>query len=630
MRWALPLLACLLVMAGEKAAYDSNGRIVSMISDAGAVDIASSIIAVLPTGKAVPLQVRREGSGTVREGSNLAWSAMFSLPDGGRGRLEWKSEETAGGLRYSGMVSVDSALEVESIELRLDLPHPAFVGGTVTAEDGLPVALAAVRAGGPELFRGATEALRFQDRAGNLAFEVRFDQPTPASIVDRWDSAGRSFQLRAIIARGALSAGQAVSFRAVLRLENHPPQPAPVHLAIDPAKPRFHFDGFGGNYCWNNQSPIAAYTVSHLKIAWARAEMKAAQWDRHRADPGPEIRADLEMMQKLQQMGARLVLSVWRLPERFYTDPYEKPSSAGSRVISPEKWGELLDLLGSYLSYAKRQYGVEPDLFSFNESNIGINIGLTPESHARAIARIGGYLQKLGLKTKMLLGDTGSPRDTYKFVLEAASDPEALPFLGAVGFHSWGGATPEQYAVWGDVAEWLQLPLLVTEMGVDPSAYYTGAYDSFQYGLREARMAQELLMYARPQGAQFWQFTDDYALARVAGDGMVQATARFWLMKHFTDLTPPESDALAAASDEPDVLVTAFRNQANYTVHILNLGAAREAVIGKLPEADWQVVQTTEAAQFQPEPVAHSEAGTLQVRLPARSLVTLVRKAVAD
>jgi hypothetical protein len=60
-----------------------------------------SIVAVLPTGKAVPLQVRREGSGAVRQGSNLAWSAMFSLPDGGRCRLEWKSEETAGGLRYS-------------------------------------------------------------------------------------------------------------------------------------------------------------------------------------------------------------------------------------------------------------------------------------------------------------------------------------------------------------------------------------------------------------------------------------------------------------------------------------------------------------------------------------------------
>jgi hypothetical protein len=100
---------------------------------------------------------------------------------------------------------------------------------------------------------------------------------------------------------------------------------------------------------------------------------------------------------------------------------------------NPEKWDELLDLFGSYLLYARREYGVEPDLFSFNESNIGINVGLTPESHAQAIKRIGAYFQKLGLKTKMLLGDARSPRDTYRFVLEAASDPDAFPFIGAVG-----------------------------------------------------------------------------------------------------------------------------------------------------------------------------------------------------
>ena len=243
-------------------------------------------------------------------------------------------------------------------------------------------------------------------------------------------------------------------------------------------------------------------------------------------------------MRQLQQMGAHLVISVWCLPERFYTDPYEKPPSAHFRIINPEKWDELLDLLGSYLLYARREYGVEPDLFSFNESNIGIIVGMTPESHTQAIKRIGAYFQKLGLKTKMLLGDATSPRDTYQFVLEAASDPDALPFIGAVGFHSWGGGTPEQYAAWGNVAEWLGLPLLVTEMGVDPSAYYTRSYDSYEYGLREARMAQELLTYARPQGVQYWEFSDDYALARVTSDGAVEPTARFWLMKHFTDLAP--------------------------------------------------------------------------------------------
>ena len=63
-------------------------------------------------------------------------------------------------------------------------------------------------------------------------------------------------------------------------------------------------------------------------------------------------------------------------------------------------------------------------------------------------------------------------------------------------------------------------------------------------------MAQELLIYARPQGAQFWQFTNDYALAREGPNGAVEPTARFWLMKHFTDLTPAPSDALGARSDQ--------------------------------------------------------------------------------
>ena len=94
-------------------------------------------------------------------------------------------------------------------------------------------------------------------------------------------------------------------------------------------------------------------------------------------------------------------------------------------------------------------------------------------------------------------------------------------------------------------------------------------------------------------------------------------------MKHFTDLTPPSSDALTTASDQPAVLVTAFRNHRDYTVNILNLGAAREAVIGGLPDASWRVVETTEEAQFQEAPIAHTEVGVVHLRLPSRSLVSL-------
>jgi hypothetical protein len=351
--------------------------------------------------------------------------------------------------------------------------------------------------------------------------------------------------------------------------------------------------------------------------------MKLVQWDQEHDNPGAELRADFETMRTLQRRAIPYVLSVWSAPERFYTDAYEKPASAPSRAIDPLKWDELLDLMTSYLQYAKREYGVEPDLFSFNESNIGINIGMTSQANAEAIKRIGLHFQAAGLKTRMLLGDAAGPRDTHKFALEAASDANALPLIGAVGFHSWGGGTPAQYSAWGDLAEWLKLPLLVTEIGVDASAYHTRAWDSYDYGLKEARMIQELLAYARPQGMLFWQFTDDYALARVLSDGSVKPSARFWMIKQFADLIPSGSEALGASSDQPQVLFTAFRNGDAYSLEILNTGAARAVTVGGIPNAEWQITETTERAPYQRQPAIRSQGAALELNVPARSLITL-------
>jgi len=480
-----------------------------------------------------------------------------------------------------------------------------------------------VRAAGPVLFSGHTPVLRFQDAARTLALDVAFDQARAASVVDRWDALGRSFQLRAAFAQGPVSSGASAALTVSLHLTDTHPAPPPVRLTLDASKTRYHFDGFGGNYCWSNSSPIAAYTLNNLKLAWARSEMKVVQWDAQRDHPGPELRADLETWRRFHQLGVPFVVSIWWLPERFYTDPYEKSRSGHFRIINPEKWDELLELMGSYLLYAKREYGVEPDLFSFNEANRGVYVGLTPETHTQAIKRIGAYFRKIGLKTQMLLGDTTGMRDTHLFTLDAASDPEAMQYIGAVAFHSWGGGTPEQYTAWGDVAEWLHLPLLVSELGVDGAAYYTRSWDSYDYGLRESKMAQEVLIYARPQGTQFWQFTQDYALAHVGRDGVVEPTARFWLMKHFTDLTPHGSELLTTASDQRNVLFTAFRKDSAYTLHILNLGAARASHLEGLPDGEWQVTETTESAQYQRKAAVGSGEGRLVLDLPSRSLVSL-------
>ena len=614
-RRALLLLLCLPAAAAEKAAYDSNGRIVAMLSQAEDVPVSTSFVAVLPNGMRVPLPGRSE---VRREGSALAWHAPFELPDGGRGRLDWNSEENDGGLQYSMNLTAETALDVEAIEFIADLPHDAFVNGIMRASGIQPISLPPVRAAGPVLYRGDLTYLGFADAGGAIDLSFDFGHQQGVALVDRWDNRGRSFQLRVAVARGPLDNDAKARFTARIGFSNHPPAPPPVHLTLDLTKPGFPFDGFGGNYCWNNQSSIAKYTLDHLKLGWARSEMKVIQWDKQRPSPGPEIRADLETMGRFTKQGVPFVISIWWLPERFYTDAYEKARSAHFRLIKPEKWGELLELIGSYLLYARREYGAEPDLFSFNEANIGVYVGLTPETHTEAIKRIGAHFANLGLKTKMLLGDATGPKDTHKFVLDTAADPEALQYVGAIGFHSWGGGTPEQYSAWGEVARWLHLPLLVTELGVDAAAYHTRSWDSYDYGLREAQMTQELLLYAHPQGTQYWQFTNDYALARDSREGPVEATARFYLVKHFTDLTPQHSEALATTSDQKGVLFTAFRKGDLYTLHILNLGQTRPVTFRGLPVADWQITETTESTQFSRKAL-HGE-----LTLPARSLVTIV------
>ncbi len=330
-------------------------------------------------------------------------------------------------------------------------------------------------------------------------------------------------------------------------------------------------------------------------------------------------------MQRFQQAKIPWILSLWFLPERFFVDANQRPMGTFGRRIDPDRWPEFLDLLTSYLTYLKTHYNAEPDLFSFNEPDLGVNIGFTGETHRQAIKSIGARLASLGFKTKLLLGDTANPRDSHLFTLPTASDPDALRYVGAVSVHSWGNGTAAQYSAWGDVAAWTGLPLLVAEAGVDPGAFKNDAFDSFAYGLSEMQQFQELLRYARPAALLYWQFTDDYSLVHVARDGTVAPTSRFWMMKQFTNLSPIDSQVVATASDQPDVLVSAFSAPSALTIHVLNLGSARTVTIAGLPPGSWQTYTTTELSGFRTAALSVADPGPVTLQFPARGLVSLVR-----
>ena len=220
-----------------------------------------------------------------------------------------------------------------------------------------------------------------------------------------------------------------------------------------------------------------------------------------------------------------------------------------------------------------------------------------------------------------------------------------MKYVGALSVHSWGGAKPEEYAAWADAAAKLGLPLIVAEAGVDAGAWQGGKYQNFQYAMQEMIHYQELFLHARPQAIVLWEYTGDYSLLAVnpADRAKLRMTERFCLQKHWCDLTPPGSEALASSSDNGSVLFTAFRFATNgpppyplpqgerekaafgYTLHLSNSTWSRRANVEGLPPEikKLNVVRTSHGEMFKQQAPLAVVDGKLTLELPGQSLTTL-------
>jgi len=626
----------------EIANFDRNGRLTSMMY--GGEELAARGHIQLPSPD---WSTTAEPSQATRGGGRQSYQGSVVVETGKTARVRQTVSEGDGRVSIAVEVTADVDLDVAGVYYAIDVPRAEFVGGRVSVQTGTGtrgIVLPAVKGAAREFFRAQGSSFQLAGSLHSLMLSAILDGPRAIALADRWDRSGRAYTAMIEIHPGRISAGQTASLKFSLALAGEPERSA-ARLKMDAASKRYQFQGAGGNYCFGIESPVSQYTLDNLKVAWGRTEMSLSYWepDDHSATPPdadyfkrreqayPRLRLEMQMGRQLQDKGIPYVASIWAIPEWAYTDPGAKPQRRSRRLIVPDKMGALVNSIVSYLRYARQQYGAEPDLFSFNEANIGIDVLLTAEEHRDMIKRLGVAFEQNGLKTRLLLGDATGPRSTHDFALAAALDPEAMKYVKAVGFHSWGGGTPEQYKAWGDLAEWLQLPLLVTELGVDAQAYQGAVYDSFNYGMSEIRMYQELLLHARPQGTQQWEFTADYGTVRTQrrDDGGMDLipTSRFWLVKHFTDLTPHNSDALAVSSDNEKVLFTAFAqgqgSERVYTLHIANMAAAREVAIEGAPEVVFRAVRTSESENFLEMPSIRAQAGILRLQIPARSLLTL-------
>jgi O-glycosyl hydrolase len=225
----------------------------------------------------------------------------------------------------------------------------------------------------------------------------------------------------------------------------------------------------------------------------------------------------------------------------------------------------------------------------------------------------------------MLLGDTGNPAGD-RFIDVALADPEAAKYIGAVSFHSWRGGTVEQYTHFSEAARQLNVPLLIGEGGLDPSAHqYRAIFLEPWFCLDEIAQYVEICRIAQPLSILHWQLTADYSvLTGGTGGRSLQSAQRFWQIKQL-GMTAADSAAVPITCDNAKVVSCAFADHGACVVHLVNNGAARTATVSGLPEGvkEMRVFLTDSRRGMQETGRVPVVQGTVQLPLDSMSFTSL-------
>ena len=406
-----------------------------------------------------------------------------------------------------------------------------------------------------------------------------------------------------------------------------------AHISLDLTKPGARFMGFGGNFRLQNPKTdpeVIDYCLKNMRVAMGRVEFPWFSWDRGGKDD-THVKESAQMAARLKEIGMPVVVSCW-FPPQWALVPGLKRGSGGVAALrlDPAKMDRIYDSLVSYLVFLKEEYGVEADYFSFNESDIGIDVLHTPQEHCDFIKAFGAKMAECHLSTKMLLGDN-SDATTIDFLGPALRDKDAHKYIGAVSFHSWRGCDDETLQRWHEAAQSINVPLIVGEGSTDAAAWrYPAIFKESTFALYEINLYTRLCAICQPLSILQWQLTADYSLLQGDGilgdDGPLRPTQRFHNLRQLA-LTPADGFAVPLTVDKDNMNLAAFYNKAQGrgAVHVVNNGASCQAEISGLPAVtEKALVLVTNASQNAEAQQVVVAEGCALVEMPAESFITIL------
>ncbi|HEY0866481.1 MAG TPA: hypothetical protein VGE01_03835 [Fimbriimonas sp.] len=389
--------------------------------------------------------------------------------------------------------------------------------------------------------------------------------------------------------------------------------------------------GFGGNFCqprYGATEPMDAvgrYVLGHLDVVHARIGLPLNNWN---PEPGvfkddAQARASLLALKQMAERKIPTVASIWEGPIWMLGGQREQ----SGRTLPPDRYDECIDAVARYLVLARDKYGANVQYFSFNEPDYGVNFKFTPKQMADFVRQAGPEFARRGLKTKFLVGDTANGSNFYDYAEPLLEDKSIAPYLGPLAFHSWDalGASDLAYTRIAELGRKHGKPVWCLEAGHDAALWQSpNPWESWDNALRTALAYERTLRLTGASLMDYWTYQDNYPLVNKAGNRPFPV---FHVMRQMERVFPRGSKIAVARSAHDELqAIASKRVGGRFAVLLINpVGAGRATLTGLPPGAKVTVATSDRTAQNRNSAAVVNRAGRLDVVVPTRSVVSVVR-----
>ncbi|MDO9613050.1 MAG: hypothetical protein Q7J86_00810, partial [Bacteroidota bacterium] len=335
-------------------------------------------------------------------------------------------------------------------------------------------------------------------------------------------------------------------------------------VKIYPEIKRQVIKSIGGNYCHANYSQHAADAIgdetlrefrpTHVRVALPM-RLRNAKFEDYRGVNYTKQPLVIEVLDELKRMKnefgvVNFTISVWDVPDEFIADP----TKTAQRVIKPESYDEVIQMLTDFFLKAKNEYGVEIDQFSFNESDGGYQIIFSPEATIAFVKKAGQKWAEAGLKTKFLLADTAQTKGTVEFATQIMADKSIWKYLGPISFHCWWSEdipNSEFERIAGFGKAWNK-EVWCAELGFDAMSWKIKDMNkSYDYALRFAKISHRMIKYAEVEVSLYWTWQNNYAI--MSADTKEKYPS-YYITRHQTEFMNTGTQIVHSTSSDPEIL----------------------------------------------------------------------------